>query len=434
MYEAGLVCALAIVGGIASRSYNVEGTGLNNYIALISSTGTGKGIIPKCFSRVITEVTKHVPGAASFKGMGFIASGQAIIRSLSDKPHPVSICMLDEIGHDLEEMANPRNLNGRSKEKVLLQLWGLSGKGNVFEPMAYADTDKNTKPLESPALTFVGTTTPQKFNEYLGESSAANGMLARLLIVENTGEIPPDNEFHEINFNSVPPHIVAAINDLAGYALKLSNERQIIDVAFAPEARAYIKEYREVLRRRLNAASEGPQRQLWNRASEKAIKLAATLAVGCNYLVPCITFDQMKWAIDFIELETHRQIAKFNTGDVGEASGNETRQVNELIKAIGLYMSTNWNDLPPIGGVTEEMHRDGVFSQTWLSRHLLNRAAFKGRDATRALKVAIDNLLNGDEIVEISKLQMQPKYGRAPRSFCVKIPDRFVTAALRASP
>ncbi|MGE3746116.1 MAG: hypothetical protein AB7G25_10495, partial [Sphingomonadaceae bacterium] len=106
----------------------------------------------------------------------------------------------------------------------------------------------------------------------------------------------------------------------------------------------------------------------------------------------------------------------------------------QLIRAIGFYTSASWHDLPNKNAVTFEMHRDKVITETWLSRYLLRRAAFRDKDATRALKKAIDNLLNGDEIIEIGKRQMQQQYARGARAFCIKVGDRFVEAIMRMKP
>jgi hypothetical protein len=257
MYKAALVFARATVGGIAARSYNVEGTGTNHYFTLVAPSGTGKGIIAKCFSKVVTEVAKTVPCVNDFKGMGHIASGQAIIKWLADKPFPIAICMLDEIGHDLEEMGNPRNIVGKIKEKVLLQMWPLSGAGNVFDPMAHSDKEKNTQPLHSPALTIAGTTTPDQFDQTLSESLAANGMLARLLIVESTDEIPPYNEGHQAAYEALPQRLVSAVADLVARASTLAQQRQVQPVEMTAEAKAHFRLYREAQRQRANAIAEG---------------------------------------------------------------------------------------------------------------------------------------------------------------------------------
>lgn len=434
MWQAALTCALATVGGIASRSYNIGGTGLNNYFVLASATGTGKGNIQRCFNKLVSEVAKTVPGVTDIKGPSYLASGQALVRHLSEKPYPIAISMLDEIGHDLEEMANPKNANGRTKEKVLLQLWPISGKGNVYEPMAYADSGKNTKPLESPAFTFAGTTTTEKLNETMCEASADNGFHARLIVIENCSEIPPDNEHHEANFSNPPIEMIRSLSDLTAHSLNLAHQRLVQPVQLSPEAQKHFQEYGEKIRKRLNASAEGPARHLWNRNGEKARKLAAIYAVGRNYLKPCVTLAEAQWATNFVDNETARQFAKFANGETGTVAGDEVKQLNEIIRAIGLYKISSWHDLPNKSAVTYEMHRDFIITETWLSRYLLRRAAYRDKDATRALKRAIDNLLNGAEIAEMNKDQLHAKYGRKPRSFCVLIADRFVEAAVPINP
>jgi hypothetical protein len=51
--------------------------------------------------------------------------------------------------------------------------------------------------------------------------------------------------------------------------------------------------------------------------------------------------------------------------------------------------------------------------------------------ATNAIKRAITNLLENDELREIPKAQMQAKYGRSAKAYVVAMPLRFVEAAKR---
>ena len=417
---AALIFALALVGGLASRSYNVAGTGLNQYFVLISLSGTGKGIISKCFSKVISDVSKKVPAIIDLKGFGYLASGPAIIKWMAKRPYPIAISMLDEIGHDLQEMANPKNTNAKSKEKVLLQMWPLSGAGNVFDPMAYSDTENNTRSLDSPALTIVGTTTPDIFDENLTENLASSGMGARLHIVENTGGIPPYNEAHEAEFNALPGRLIDAVATLAEQALKLANAKQVRPVQLTPEAKAHFTAYAEAQRVRSNASIEGPARQLRNRSHEKALKLAATIAVGKDPFDPCIDIKAAIWATEFLDTSTNKQIAKYENGQTGQVGGNQPKQQSEMRRVIREYFDAAKGKFKNSGCIVE-IHKDGYFTKKYLSDRLMNLAAFKHdkAGATVAIKRSIDALIEAGEIINVSRQAMHTKYNTTATCFCL---------------
>ena len=66
------------MAGIAGRSYNVSGTGLNQYIFdLIADTGAGKEAMAKGIGRLFKSTREIVPASRDFEGPGEIASAQA---------------------------------------------------------------------------------------------------------------------------------------------------------------------------------------------------------------------------------------------------------------------------------------------------------------------------------------------------------------------
>jgi hypothetical protein len=154
--ETGIIVGLFLVGSIASRQWNVGKVGLNQNILFAAPSGTGKGTIKSSIDALTGAIAKTVPGIIDWQGMGYPASGPAILRHLASKHVPVSMSVFDEFGADLAQMANPNNSNGQSKRQVFRQLWSASGVEDVFDPMAYSDQTKNTAPLLSPNFNWVG--------------------------------------------------------------------------------------------------------------------------------------------------------------------------------------------------------------------------------------------------------------------------------------
>ena len=90
--EISLCAALALVSGICGKSYNVLGSGVNNYIVLIAKTGCGKEAMAKGIDQIINCVRKTVPTAVDFIGPAEFASPQALSKYLvNSSPSFVSI-------------------------------------------------------------------------------------------------------------------------------------------------------------------------------------------------------------------------------------------------------------------------------------------------------------------------------------------------------
>ena len=408
MYEAAITTAITLIGGIAARGFNVDGVGLNNYTILIAPTGTGKGAIAKCVNKLLTEAAKSAQPLLDLKGMGSVQSGQAILKELASGPHPHRILTLDEIGHLLAQTANPRNAVAKGIEQALLQIWPLAGEGNVFDPMGYADRDKNTKQMASPALTLAGTTVPKKWNEFMSEDASDSGLLARLLALECFDDIPPDNDDAKLHFGAPPTWLVKGIADMAAVALTHSHNRNVHHIRFEPDALALHKSFSEAVRQIMLAHGDGPARHLWNRAAEKALKLAGIWAVGRGWLDPLITKDISQNATDFVYRHTKVQADKFANGETGPVAGNESRQISEVKRVIREYLDAPYDRYADYGNHTWEMHRDGVVSEAYIQRRLVTLAAFKEDrrvGATKAIKNVLAELLSQDELREMPRVR-----------------------------
>ena len=165
-----MITALAFMSGICGRSYNISGTGLNNYFVLLAPTGIGKEGISKGINRLISSVTPQQPLAASFLGIGELVSGISLLRYLSEETQ-CCLTVQGEFGLTMQRMtgrlANAPMLQLR---KILLELYGKSGKGEIMRGSVYADSNKNIKEIESPAFSLLGESTPETFYDSLSES------------------------------------------------------------------------------------------------------------------------------------------------------------------------------------------------------------------------------------------------------------------------
>lgn len=425
--QIALAGAIALLSGITGRAYNVSGTGLNQYVLLMATTGSGKDAIASGIAKLMSAVSHSVPAANDFRGPGELVSSAGLIKWLDKKPSVISI--LGEIGLMMQQMASiTANAHLKGLQRTLLQMYSKSGKGEMFDPSAYSDKEKNTGFIQSPSLTIIGETVPHTFYEMLDDNMIASGLLPRFLTFEYMGARGYLIEGRE----SVQPSfaLVQQLADLCANCLTLAHNGNVHNVAFDNEAADIFREFDRWTTDQINEAKSEVLKQLWNRAHLKAMKLAAVCAVGINPHNPLITINETMWATKLVVDQTNNLIGRFEAGETGAQAGNEVSQVNEIIKAIGTTVNSPFERYSKYGD-TEEMHRDGVVTHSHIARRVQAMACFRHDrfGATSAIKRALATLLENDELRELPKAQMQAKYGRGAKAYVVAMPLRFVEAA-----
>lgn len=422
--DIALAAAIGLLSGICGRAYNVSGQGLNQYILLLALTGTGKDAISSGVSKLMSAVQTSVPAASDFRGPGELVSSAGLIKWLDKKPCVISI--LGEFGVMLQQMASPNaSVHLKGLERILLQVYSKSGKGNILDPMAYSDKEKNTSAIPSPSFTMVGESVPERFYEMLDDTMISSGLLPRFMVFEYKGQ----REYLKEGTEHIQPpfHLVQQVADLAANCLSLSHNLNVCNIPQDEEATKQFREFEKWTTDKINETKSENIRHLWNRAHLKALKLAGVCAVGINMYNPVITINEALWAQRLITEQTLRLIIKFETGNVGQTSGSESRQLRDLVRIIASYMNEPFERYGKYGG-TFEMHNAGVITEAHISRRLMAVASFRNdkQGATAAIKRGLKMLLEADEIREVPKAQMQAMYGSGPRSFVVANPARFV--------
>jgi hypothetical protein len=434
-----LAGALAWMAGVTGRSYNTwTGSGCNLYLLLIAGTGIGKEAATSGRSKLDAAIQKlaslnsHDPTKSSvgtFNGPTLV-SAAGTMKALEQKPS-MSV-NFPEAGYKFKSMSGSRvSPNDEALKALLLDLYGKSGQGSLFRHNAYSDRDKNAKgDTFSPALTIFAESAPGPIYEALDERMISSGLLPRFLVLEAS---EPRSSLVE-NPNPCPHSaLVTVANDLVATSLGYNGLNNALPVRATSEAMAVFRQFDEFVTGEINSKSGDATKELYNRAWLNAQKVACILAIGIHHYDPVVTEQQACWATNMVVSSVKAIIRKFQTDEVGSVDGNETQQVKLLIRAISHYMVSPWDKVSGYqGGVTEEMHKGYIITESYLSRYLSPRPAFKNDrlGATKAVKRSIDSLLNSDEIKELPQSQLQSMFGRAPRSFIVAIPERFAASVV----
>lgn len=407
--EVGITAALALVAGVCGRQFNINGTGLNLYIILLAKTGVGKEGGPQGIERVMSHTRPFFPSASQFIGPAHFASGQSIIRRLDTQPCQLAI--LGEFGLTLQDLTD-EHANGQSRmmRKVLLDLYGKSGKGAMMRSSVYSDVEKNTKEVESPALTILGESTPEAFYSGISLSNIAEGLIPRFLVVEYMGDRPPRN-----HSPLTPPYpaLIEQMVRIVTHATAAQTGNSFVDVNYTAEAWGLLNNFDDICDAKVRGAGVEAIRQLWNRAHLKALRVSALLAVGDNPGGPVIQPQHASWAIDLVSRDVSLLVDRFRDGDVGEG---DAKQVADLRRAINEFVERPFSEIKNYQ-VNKKMYEKAVIPYGYLWRRLSQSSSFKKdrRGAKTALRSAIDVLIFSGLLRELTQQDLT-QLGAAPQS------------------
>lgn len=428
--EIALVGAIGLVAGIVGRAFNVSGTGLNLYVLALAPTGTGKEAINSGVMKLVSAVrgdgVAGAPSIMEFIGPGDTRSDAALVKWLAK--HPCMVSIQGEWGMRLKKMSAPNaNANELGVRLTLMDLYNKSGHGNVLNPMAYSDKDKNTNSINSPSFTLIGESTPERFYEALDETLVADGLLPRFLTIEYDGKRPPNNE--QSVWAAPSFALIDMLRTIVAHVQAVMAQNNVINVQLDERATQLMKDFDRYCDSQINGQqSREVTRHMWNRAHVKALKLAGIVAVGLNPHNPVVDLDCAQWATDLVVRDCTNILGRFERGEVGGGAvgAGERKQIEDMIRIIATWMRGDGTEAAKYG-IPGNMHMQGIFTASALTKRLMAMASFRNdrMGATNAIKRSIQHLLDADDIRELPKSQMNTMFGTTARGFTISKPDTF---------
>lgn len=398
--EISLAAALGFLAGVMGRSYNCMGTGLNQYLLLLGTTGVGKDELSKFQERVISQVRDSIPSVVEYRGPMRFASGQALIKQLG--VHPCFCSVLPEFGHTIKELSSPSASSASLiLRQTLLLLYGCSGSEGSLQPMVYSEADKSTKEVRSPALTILGETVPESFFEAMSAEQVENGLLPRFLTIDYRGSRPPANPNSGAK---MPIEMRNWLIELISVCLAQSQRGAPIQVEMDEDASLILAKrgsYDTQCDYRINQAEGETVRQLWNRAHLKAVRLAALVAAATNPHKPVITREFATWACDLVTKDIKAMIGRFEEG-VGTG---DVRQLADLRRCLWHFKESDPAQLAQMYRLSEAVVKSGYIPFSYIQRRTANLASFRtdSRGGRVALQHALATLIETGEIGEVGK-------------------------------
>jgi hypothetical protein len=283
--------AISVIGTLIGR--RVAGptrSGTHLYVIMVAPTAAGKQYPGDCAKALMTAA-----GAQEHIGTSTFMSGSALCNSIFRTP--LQLCVSDEFGAYLAKI-NAKGASGHEREvtRIMRSLWSVSF--TLFSTPEWAN--RESEQIHSPALNFLGNSTPDKLFEALQGAAIDNGLLNRFLMLRS--DICSDEVQPKLPPLEVPAGLASKCNrlyrwygtDVELIDIKRPVEQRVTQLSWASDlAEKEYLDFSRIVRDRINQDLE--LRGFYARAAETAIRLATIRAAGRGFRNAEITVEDVHW-------------------------------------------------------------------------------------------------------------------------------------------
>jgi hypothetical protein len=398
--EVAIVSALGFLAGVCGKAYQIPGSGLNLYIVLVARSAIGKEAMHSGIGGILAELRESIPPVQRFVDFTDFVSGPALQKACAANLSFVNVS--GEFGKKLERLAREdgRDAAMHSLRTVMTNLYQKSGPTSVVAGLGYSDKDKNVASVSGVAYSMIGETTPKTFFNSLTETMMEDGFLSRFTIIEYAGERPDPNPNP---ITRMDQGLAQALHQLVVQAITILDRTNKSDVQFESQAWQMLDEFNKFCDGNIRAAGDDEsQRQMWNRAHLKAMRIAGLLAVADNHLVPVVYPQHVSWAIDLISRDIAMFQRRLDEGDIG--TGDAVCET-KLMATVKEYLESGVSDSYKI---PDALRKAGIIPRKVLQIKLARVTAFSNHrnGATFAMDSALRSLCDSGYLAECDRTKL----------------------------
>lgn len=405
--EVAVTATIGLLAGVCGRAYRTyTDMDLALYIILVAQSGIGKDAIHSGIPTLLRM--GEVNQAELFLRATDFASGEALHKGLLESPG--FLYLQGEFGRRLKRMSNPNDTPMQQFRTVMTNAYGKQ----YLEGKSYSNADKSMLGVERPALSFLGETTPGTFLECLTPDMMEDGFMSRFLVVSYKGLKPEPNE---VRVYDLEPDDLAAWKGLLFQAVKYQspiNTPPACIVSPTPDAYDKLKRFELQCIESVNATDDEAERQVWNRAPLKAMKIACLLAVADNFAMPTVNIGHVAWALSLVRADIDVFQSRQKSGDIGT---DDNARFMKMVAILRDYLTT------PVKAsykVPEEMRQNSIVPHSYIQIRIgKNLACFNSY--RQGQKMAIDHtirsLMDGGYLKEVEKLKVAEAYNYHGRAY-----------------
>jgi len=414
--EVSIVAAIGLMAGLTGKAWHIPQSGLNLYTILIAQSGVGKEAMHSGISSIVRACAKDNPMFYKFVDFTEYASGPALTKACVVNPSFVNVS--GEWGRRMKKLADDsRDGPLQTLRTQMTNLYQKSGPSAIVGGIGYSSTDNNVASVAGVSYSMIGETTPGTFYESLTESMMEDGFLSRFLILEYTGGRPLENE-HRLDYPDAA--MVRALNNIASQADMMIGKNDSQMVGRTEEAARLMQKFNLLCDSRINGNRDEAQRQMWNRAALKSLRLAAIAAVSDNYMTPSMDREHIEWAQDVVMRDIGIMTKRIEGGDVGTGDNSRERKLVTILKE---YLT---KPIPASYKVPDSMRENSIVPRNYLQVRTNSASSFTGHrnGKNRALEESLQALVSDGYLMEVSKDKIVEGYSFHGKAYRIlKLPD-----------
>lgn len=414
--EVAIVAALGLLAGICGKAWSIPQSGLNMYIILVAKSAIGKEAMHSGLASLVSACSKKMPTFNQFVDFTEYASGPALMKAVAANPSFVNVS--GEWGRRLKRLAEEHKDGPLATLRTqMTNLYQKSGPQSIAGGIGYSNKDNNISSVSGVAYSMIGETTPTTFYEALTPQMMEDGFLSRFLIIEYCGKRPAMNLSTAV---APDPALEDGLVKLAFQAMNIVSQRTYQPVTRSEEVAAVINKFEIECDNNINKTDDESQRQMWNRAALKALRVAGLLAVADNWVTPVIEMHHIEWAIDVVRRDIATMAQKLIEGDVGMTDDSRERK---MMTVIFKYLS---EELSPGYKIPIDMQKAGVIPRSYLAQRLSRVTSFAKfpRGASAAVDATIKSLIDNGYLVECKPFDITKAYNYFGKTYrVVMTPD-----------
>ncbi len=392
-----LAVSFAFISGMAGRGYRMGRDGCNVFMLVAGQSATGKTQTIKTLSHLVQNIeglglTDKPPASRIYTGAA--KSAQGIHDQLSGIM--AGAWFTDECASMLRVLTSPENNGDHELKDSVNLLYDAASPGQIWR-LGASRASNEKKGVNCISIGIAWFTTLEKMYDSISAGEAKDGFLSRFIPIFYEGTLGHDNKQR---IDRLPPDVAnkfrAFTSQVSIFDIILGSDptgrNKLIQVAIAEDAETLLQDFntqaRELARRSQRESDPLPEIYVaMSRIGVTAQRLAVTMAVMDNPVLPVIKIEHVKWAIQFVAGRTLDVIRRVETGEIGSGAQVEVQTIVRLVKKL----APKYNGIIPAGVLRDKLRLVQPFKST-KSNQVLNHinSALKSMEEEGRILTSVD--------------------------------------------
>lgn len=294
--------AIALASLLLGRNFETNyDNRASMFFLMVARTAAGKEHCDRVIKRILSTVDMdHLANVSGYK------SGTALFCKLLELPR--HLCINNEFSKMLKACAGA-NADSNSSQVIAAMLECSTKLSGIMSPPAYAtrglkEQEKKAlaEKVDCPALTFLGTCTPEVYGQITGEM-LEDGFMNRFTICISD---EPVKYLQFVEKQDVPESIIGwikTINSRIKDSVEIASQApNTVRLNFTDDAMKIVMDYERTMTDMMNKSlSNSPLKNMLPRQTEMGMRLSLIKALCDDPQAETIGVEAAQWAYDFID-------------------------------------------------------------------------------------------------------------------------------------